>query len=136
MENDKKIDNIEENNELDLNQDESAIESMQTLDIENKKNDLETKDENNDVKKKRFKLFERLTNRKINNTTPTLTKGKKNEYIHSNFKRKKEEEPDPETFPKKKKILSWQEEELLLVDGAEYDQELADEIAEIAERKD
>lgn len=121
----KKEENIEQN--------QSSVSDTESKEdkVEQEQVDLSKSDG------KRKSLFHRLLNRRVQKETPEITKGKKNEYIHSNFQRKKEDEPNPETFPKKKRILSWQEEELLLSQGNnEADLELAEELEELSKMKD
>ncbi len=81
----------------------------------------------------RRKFFSRLLNKKIKKDTPEITKGVKIENLHSNFKRNKKLEGKPEDFPKKVKILSWQEEQKLGLDNNHsIDLELKDELAALA----
>ena len=141
------FDNTQDNlntNQEELNQNDNEgsfeVEKKENDNNEQASNDLKNTQEqqidDTSIHSRKKGLFERLLHRKVSDTTPTITKGKKNEYVHKTFVRKKDEEPDPETFPKKKKIMSWQEEAMIMADGLEVDLELAEEMAELAERKD
>ncbi len=132
-----------QNNEIDKEvepQNENSTSVVDDLESNVKNNDEVLNDESqkgeSNVSSRKKGLFERLLHRKISDSSPTITKGKKSEYVHKTFTRKKDEEPDPSTFPKKKRIISWQEEEMIMVDGLEVDFELTEEMAELAERKD
>ncbi len=80
----------------------------------------------------RRRFFSRLFNKKIKRETPEITKGVKIENLHSNFHRKKTFEGKPEDFPKKVKIISWQDEQKLGLDGQSLDLDLQDELAALA----
>ncbi len=86
--------------------------------------------ESYDSSRRRF--FSRLLNKKVKRETPEITKGVKVENLHSNFQRKKTLEGKPEDFPKKVKIISWQDEQKLGLDGQNLDLDLQDELAALA----
>ncbi len=97
-----------------------------------KKGAKDGKKEAETVDSKSRKFFARFFGKKVANEEPEITKGQKFENLHSNFHREKEKEPDPDTFPKKCKIMTWQEEQLLGVNVEDVDLELQEEIDNLA----
>ncbi len=144
---DKELENTVENSteNTDQNEGENTTENSGENTAENsgensekkanpfgKKGSKEGSKEADTVDAKSRKFFARFFGKKVATEEPEIVKGQKFENLHSNFHREKDKEPDPETFPKKCKIMTWQEEQLLGVNIEDVDMELQEEIDNLA----
>lgn len=81
---------------------------------------------------KRKSFIYRLLNKKPNNSTPELKKGSIKQNTLPTYVRKRDEEPDASFFPKKRKIISWQEEAMVF-NNEQDSLELAEEMNNLAQ---
>lgn len=115
MENNK---HIEENKEKDEIIDNNLLE---------KKEEVKTNEEN---PKKKQSFFNRLNLKKIiSKSEPMIDKGKTFSNLHSNFSRDKDKEPEPSLFPRKTKIVPWQEQNLEVLDDVSIDFDMNEDLS-------